>query len=508
MLTVAAASASAALAASTASGQLMEGPEAAVQPLPSSRPATARRRPQALSRRPLPSTTKQAPRHGASTRSFRAPTRQPSPHAASTHKSRAAVGTGDATTASDTGERGRDPRRSNGSHAASARAVPGADEATLDRTRHRHAGRRRGTGTPPPPATSRRGRDPRRGKPRRTRRRPDVPGADEAALAARGIDTQVAAVGTGDATTASDLATPRSTTRQPPHAASARRSRRGRGNPHRTRDRDAGSTRRGDARRPWHRDARGGRRLGHGVRGSVTRLRHGGSGRRPRRGGPADRRRRIRRSAAAHDARLDGLDGGPRCGGGPRLSRTEPRGVREQTAFDRGRYCEWRDGARFAGLKGRTGVNGGMVLAPPRQRERQRDSSVATSRRSAASSALYAALRVSFPIAPRKIQRRTSLPSGRPPREGWCAARREVELQRQLLDERGVGRTARRELEAVGDERAEDAYLADAGAQRRRRARRSWRRRAPRGRAAATASPARPCARSESRRRRPAGSCR
>ncbi len=49
------------------------------------------------------------------------------------------------------------------------------------------------------------------------------------------------------------------------------------------------------------------------------------------------------------------------------------------------------------------------------QRPRQSASRVATSRRSAASSALFAALRVSFPIAPRKTQRRTSFPSRRPP---------------------------------------------------------------------------------------------
>ena len=49
------------------------------------------------------------------------------------------------------------------------------------------------------------------------------------------------------------------------------------------------------------------------------------------------------------------------------------------------------------------------------QRPRQRDSSVATSRRSAASRALSATRRVSLPIAPRRSQRRTRRPSGSPP---------------------------------------------------------------------------------------------
>ena len=200
-----------------------------------------------------------------------------------------------------------------------------------------------------------------------------IPGADEASLAARGIDAPAVPVGHDEALTTSALANPAAAndevglaargiegrspapTRRPsPHAGSRhrrpRRARRGahherareprrserrgrprrtrdrrddprrrRGDPHRTRDRtaaDLGRPRRGDARRPWRGKRARDRRLGHRARAAGGRRGHRGAGRRARRRRPAARRRHVRHTATGPPA-VDVDPGGPLCGCGP-----------------------------------------------------------------------------------------------------------------------------------------------------------------------------------------------
>ena len=152
MLTVAAASASAALAASTASGQLMEAPGGGGN--------RCRRRAR--------------PRRGDDRKHSR-------------------------------GVRGH-PRRSKRRGTGRRPGRSGSRQGIPRGTRHRHASPPSAPATPRPQHSRCDCGHPRRSERRGTGVDQVVPGADEATLAARGIDTEVAAVGTGDATTASELA--------------------------------------------------------------------------------------------------------------------------------------------------------------------------------------------------------------------------------------------------------------------------------------------------------------
>ena len=206
-----------------------------------------------------------------------------------------------------------------------------------------------------------------------------VPGADEAGLTARGVDTAIvtAMEATTPATSPRPQDRPSTARPRPSPARHRRRPRRRRGRAHRPRRPRCGRSRRGHARlrdrsprRPPSTRGRPRCRRSTAARQLQSALRQA----------QACSSSAPHFRAAAHDARVGQRrrDAGAPGGGPPR--RPQPnRGVRRL-----------------------------------RQRERQSDSSVATSRRSAASRALCTCLRVSLPSAPRKSHLRARRLTGGP----------------------------------------------------------------------------------------------
>ena len=192
MLTVAAAGASAALAASTASGQLMEGQEAAVQP------AAVRRRPghgEATTASALPAAAAAIHDEATAARTRRRPGRFRAPTSA-TLAARgidtqvAAIGTGDDEPPASWRRRPGDPRRGKRGRTRRRPGRSGRRRGIPRGTRHRHAvaaGRHGDATTASELASVTAIHDEATAAARGVGQ--TIPGTDEATLAARGIET-------------------------------------------------------------------------------------------------------------------------------------------------------------------------------------------------------------------------------------------------------------------------------------------------------------------------------